>query len=300
MNQLVIILTISLLIGVQVMPSSGSSDKYEKACPMGSRCYGAKGNYSATGYRGCIRTFDCSVQVNIVPQKRKLSGGFDYFYFACIRVPKSTLTMYFTPDFNNTSGEGMIQAKVRVSDTEERFKSFILIGGREYLIDPTFETANMSSGFHLSNKHLIKVKGFDPGDGSRGLSDGGHEHGEVHSAEGIPILNCHSVVMFFSQGTLFYTNKSTGRNLSELNFKHSQNLYLKIKLHDNNGTEIENVSITLIEPGSGRVGIIFIIVITVVVILSCTKCCNCFSCCFTCCLKKESVGDVEAQAEIEA
>jgi hypothetical protein len=292
------------MIGVLVMPSSGSSDKYEKACPVGSKCYGAKGNYSAMGYRGCIRTFDCDVQINMVPQKKKLSGGFDFSYFVCIRAPNSTLTMYFTTEFNTTEGEGMVHAKVKVTDAGEKFMSFIKIGGKTKIIDPTIETANMSSGFHLSNKHLVKVKGFDVQD--RGMSDHS-QHGEVHAAEGIPILNCQSMVMFFSQDTLFYTDSTSGKNVSELKIKRASNLYLKIRLVANNAnetannvTEIAKVSITLVEPGSGRKGIIFIIVIAILVILSCTKCCNCFSCFWSCCSKKkEATGDVEAQ-EIES
>lgn len=294
MNQVLIIIPILLSVG---MRASASGDKYEQACPAGSKCYGARGNYSAIGYRGCIRTFDCNVQINMVLQKNKYYGGFDYFYFVCMRVPNSTLTMYFTPDVNNTDGRGMIQARVKVTNSGNQFRSFILKGSDEVRLDPTPDTASMISGFHLSNKHLVKVKD-SKADGTRGLGDEEDVHHDAgHAGDGLPILHClhDQIVMFFSQADLFY-NSSNATGIQPLNLKHSKNLYLKIRLTDKDGAEIENVSITLLEPGSGRTGVIFIVVIAAFVILTCTKCCNYCVCCRCCCPNKEPT-DVEAQAE---
>ena len=295
MNQVLIAISVLLFV---VMHASASSDEYEKACPAGSKCYGAKGNYSAMGYRGCIRTFDCNVQINMVRQKNKHFGGFEYFYFVCIRAPNSTLTMFFTPDINNMDGRGAIQAKIKVTKDDLWFKSFILDGDKEVSLKPIMETAKVISGFHTSNMHLVEVK--DLNDTSRGLGDVDKDevvdpHSAPHSAEGVPILQCHRIVTFFSQSRLFYHEKtSSGTNITDLDLKHSQKLYLKFRLQDAAGAEIENVSITLHEPGSGRAGVIFIVLIAVVVFLVCTKC---FNYCLSCrdCLRKEPT-DVEAQA----
>lgn len=294
MNQVLIAITFILFsVGRR---ASASTDTYAKACPAGSKCYGAKGSYSAFGYRGCIRTFDCNVQINMVFQENKNYGGFDYFYFVCLRVPNSTLTMFFTPDLNNTSGNGMIHAKVKVTKRGAMFKSFIRDGDREVKIDPTPETAKFMSGFHLSNKHLVQVEDF--GDSLRALGDEDEsvDHRYAAHTEALPILKCNHTLAFFSQEHLFYyPNDTASSTKAYVNLKYSKNLYLKIRLADSNGTEIENVTITLSEPDSGRAGVIFIVAIAAFIILVCTKCCNGCLCCRSC-FKKDS-ADVEAQAE---
>lgn len=292
---LLLMTALFLLLLLLASGCGASGGRYELACPAGSKCYGARNNYSAIGYRGCIRTFDCTVQVNMVPQRNKHLGGFDYFYFVCLRVPNSTMTMYFTPDLNDTDGRGMIHAKIRVVNSGVQFKSFVMDGSRTVPLHATRETAANISAFHLSNDHLVKVKRLEEEDGDRGMSleDGASAH--VHAAEGMPILDCENILMFFSQAKLFYRGNTT-TPIQTLDLKSSQNLYLKIRVEDRNGTEIENVSITLNEPGRGRVAVICIAVIAVCAILTCTKCCNFCACCRSKCCHSNT-DDVEAQVE---
>ena len=276
-----------------------SDDRYQLACPSGSRCYGAKNNYSAIGYRGCIRTFDCNVQINIVPQKGY--GGFDFSYFVCLRVENSTLSMYFTPDNNNTDGEGMVHAVIRVNGPDIYFHSFLRDADQNISMKASQETRDKISGFHLSNDHLVQVKVVEAtattNTSERGLGsgEGSAATSTHHVAEGLPILECSHFVMFFSRAELFLKDHST----SYLNLKNSEHLYLKIRLSDRSGETVENVSITLSEPRSGG-AVIFILMIALVVALTCTKCCGyCAPCRKICCPARTRVTPAQPDTHEE-
>ena len=198
---------IALLISLLRLLTRGAdaSDTHVTTCPSGNRCFGATGNYSAYGFRGCIRTQDCVVQVNMVLLAHRSRDTFDYVYYVCLRGRDSQMDMFFTTDLHS-DGHDAVHASIVMGGPVPAFKSFVRVAGKEVKLNPTHDQVNSISGFHRTNRHLVRPEADAR---SRNLKDGEEEAASSYEGSYVPVIHCDNpLVMFYSKEELFYKTGS--------------------------------------------------------------------------------------------